>query len=97
MNGYPPKIVFGVIRKFLISVFEPKPKPLTVDKLKMYVKFPFLSNHCCNFIQKQLGDILRIKFPYIDFWFIFVNNMTFQNFLSHKERLPKDLKSGLVY
>ena len=63
----------------------------------MYVKFPFISNKCCNFIQTELGKLVKIKYPYIDFRFIFVNNNNIQGLLNHKERLPGDLLSGLVY
>ena len=63
----------------------------------MYIKFPFLSNVCYNFIQTELGKILRIRYPRIEFRFIFVNKTTIQGLLNHKERLPKDLLSGLVY
>ena len=63
----------------------------------MCVKFPFLSNICCDFIQKELGQVLKMKYVHINFKFLFVNNVTIQGILNHKERLPKDLNSGLVY
>ena len=97
INGYPEKIIFKVINKFLCSLFYSKPKILTAEKLIMYIKFPFLSNSCCNFIQKQMGNILKSRYPQINFRFVFVNNATIHGFLNHKERLPKDLISGLVY
>ena len=96
VNGYPEGIVFKVINKFLNSIFYSKPVISTVKKFPMYIKFPFLSNVCCNFIQTELGKILRIRYPHIDFRFIFVNKTTIQGLLNHKERLPRDLHSGLV-
>ena len=96
-NGYPEKEVFKVINKFLNLVFYCKPKVPTAEKLQMYIKFPFLSNSCCDFIQKQVGKVLNVNYPHIDFKFLFVNNATIQGILNHKERLPKDLISGLVY
>ena len=63
----------------------------------MYVKFPFLNNECCRFMKKEFGRILDFKYPHIDFRFVFVNNNTIQGLLSHKERLPDELSSGLVY
>ena len=44
-----------------------------------------------------ITQILNMKYPYIDFRFVFVNNNTIQGLLSHKERLPDELCSGLVY
>ena len=96
-NGYPEKTVFKVINKFLNSIFYSKPKILTAEKLVMYVKFPFLSNICCDFILKELGHVLKGKYPHINFKFLFVNTASIQGLLNHKERLPKELTSGLVY
>ena len=47
--------------------------------------------------KKELGKFLRSKFPHIDFKFVFVNNFTLKSILSHKEKLPSELVSGLVY
>ena len=96
-NGYPDTIVFKVINKYLNSIFCSKSKVLTAEKYPMYVKFPFLSNACCDFVQRELCKILDWKFPHINFRFVFVNNCTIQGILNHKEKLPKDLVSGLVY
>ena len=96
-NGYPEKVVFKDINKFLNKVFCSKPRIPTAEKLQMYIKFPFLSNNCCAFIQKQVGKVLNVKYPHIDFRFLFVNNNTIHGILNHKERLPKELVSGLVY
>ena len=97
VNGYPESIIQKVINRFLCSVIQPKQKPTTVKKLAMYVKFPFLNNRCCEVIKKELSWILTLKFPHIDFKFLFVNNTSIQSLLSHKERLPMDLMSGLIY
>ena len=96
-NGYPEKIIFRVVKNFLYSIFYSKPKVLAPEKLIMYVKFPFLNNNCCNFIKGELGRILRLRYPQINFKFLFVNNKSLQSVLNHKERFPKDLNSGLVY
>ena len=63
----------------------------------MYVKFPFLNNKCCDLIRKELAFILSKSFPHIDFRYSFINNFTIQGLLKHKERLPDDLSSGIVY
>ena len=48
-------------------------------------------------MKREIGYILELKYPYIDIKFIFVNITTIQGLLSHKERLPEGLSSGLVY
>ena len=47
--------------------------------------------------KKEIGGFLRLKYPHIDFRFLFVNSTTFHGLLSHKEKLPDGLCSGLVY
>ena len=96
-NGYPESVVFKVINKFLNSIFHSKSIVLTAEKYTMYFKFPFLSNVICSLFQKELHRVLKWKFPHINFRFIFVNNSSIQGILSHKEKLPSDLTSGLVY
>ena len=96
-NGYPEKVVFSVINKFLMSIFRPKMKETTVPKLVMYVKFPFINNFSCDFLKQEIGRILCFRYPQIDFRFLFVNKGTIQGLLNHKEKLPVALSSGLVY
>ena len=96
-NGYPEKVIFKVINKFLNTRFYSKPQVPTAQKLRMYIKFPFLSNNCCTYIRKQVGKVLNLRYPHIDFRFLFVNNATIQSILNHKEPLPRELTSGLVY
>ena len=96
-NGYPDGIVLNTINRFLTSTFKDKANVATAEKLIMYIKFPFLNNSCCEFMKREIGYLLKQKFPHIDFRFLFVNNTTFQGLLSHKEQLPDGLSSGLVY
>ena len=65
--------------------------------MKMHIKIPFLNTSCCEYIKKELSGFLSRKYPHIDFNLLFVNNFTIQGILSHKEKLPDDLCSGLVY
>ena len=96
-NGYPESIVNKLIRKFLNSIFIPKIKEITVPKKIMYVKIPFINNYCSDFIKNEINKIMKFRYPYIDFRFLFVNGCTLQGLLNHKERIPDELSSGLVY
>ena len=97
MNGYPESVVFKIVNRFLVKQFSQKSVVDTVEKLVMYVKLPFLNNESCNLLKKELRKILEYRYPYIDFRYIFVNNVTLQGLLSHKESIPMDLRSSLVY
>ena len=96
-NGYPEGVVRAIINKLLTNKLSPKPVEYTVSKMVMYVKLPFLNNECCSFIKRELKRILEYRYPYIDFRCVFVNNLSIQGLLSHKESLPMDLRSSLVY
>ena len=96
-NSYPEDLVFRVLRRFLNNRFNPK-NPISLAKKKeFYCKLPFLSNITCSFLKRELFKILNPSYPHIDFKFIFVNNFTIHGLLSHKERLPDGLRSGIVY
>ena len=96
-NAYPEWVVYNTIRKFLTNTFSGKPQVSIAPKLKLYVKFPYISNTCSRYIKSELSKFLSCKYPHIDFNFLFVNNFTIHRLLSHKEKLPGDLCSGLVY
>ena len=96
-NGYPESVVHGIVNKLLFKKLSPKPVEFSASKMIMYVKLPFLNNECCSFIKRELKKILDCKYPYIDFRYVFVNNFSIQGLLSHKESLPMDLRSSLVY
>ena len=96
-NGYPKNTVYKIMNKFITERQTPKPKIVTMDKLAMYVKLPFLNNECCSFLKRELKQILNSRFPYADFRYVFVNNLTIQGRISHKERIPGDLRSSLVH
>ena len=96
-NAYPEWVVYNTIKKFLTSLFLDKPQISIAPKMKMYIKFPFISNVCSDYIRRELNKFLAYKYPHIDFNFLFVNNFTVKSLLSHKEKLPSDLCSGLVY
>ena len=40
---------------------------------------------------------MKLKYPHIDIRLVFINSITFHGLLSHKEKLPDGLCSGLVY
>ena len=69
----------------------------SAEKMKLYVKLPFISNASCKFIKSRFHRILSSRFTHIDFRYVFYNNNTLQGLLKHKERLPDSLCSGLVY
>ena len=96
-NGYPGHIFTNVLKSFLKKKFSSSNTTTTVNRLPFYVKLPFISNSSCKFMKSHFTKILRPIFTHIDFKFVFLNNNTIHGLLSHKEKLPDALCSGLVY
>ena len=98
MNSYPSHIFYNVLRKFLNSkLLAQKPCVAKAEKLVMYFKLPFLNNPSCHFLEKQFHRIFNKFYPHIDFKIVFTNTFTIHGLLNHKEKLPRDLCSSLVY
>lgn len=96
-NGYPESIVYRIVNKFLSSRFVCKPLKECANKLTMYHKIPFFNNESCRFLKRELNKIIGDFYPQIDLKTIFFNNLTIKGLVSHKERLPISLSSGICY
>ena len=95
-NGYPRNLVYNATRKFLNNKLN-SVRLTTVNKMPFYHKFPFINNYSCNHIKTNYVTFLQRFYPQIDFKFIFSNNFTIRSCTKHKESLPRNLESGIVY
>ena len=98
-NAYPENIIFKIINKFLITQYETKTKtnPIQVEKMVIYQKIPYINDICSSFIKKELQKTIERFYPQIDLKTVFFNAFTVQSLLSHKEKLPSALCSGVCY
>ena len=99
MNAYPNSIIYKTINNFLTSKCSDsyEPRKVSVNKLIMYQKIPYINYLCTNFIQTELNKLINNFYSHIDFRPVFVNPFTIGAMLNHKERLPECLRSGICY
>ena len=68
----------------------------TCGKKKMFLAIPFIGQQSTT-LRKELKNILERYFAYIDFELIQSNKFTLASLFRYKDRLPKELTSGIVY
>ena len=96
-NGFPDKLFFQRLRRFLDKIYSPPPTFFGPEKMKIFFKFPFLRDNTNEFLKKEISLILNKYFPQIDPRIIFYNNFKIKNFVNHKEKLTTTFESGIVY
>ena len=95
-NGFTKSLFEGNVNRFLLNIFQPKTPIITVKKMEMYVKLPFLGD-TSNKIEMALKKTLTNFYPYIDFKFIHTNSFRIRSFFNFKDRLPEPLRSSIIY
>jgi len=95
-NGYPKFLVEKVIRVFLDKIFSPKPNIATVEREKFYISLPFIGPPSCKFV-KHFQRILPRYYPQINFKFSLKNSFRIRSLLNHKDKLPAELRSDIIY
>ena len=63
----------------------------------MYHKIPYINDICSTYMRKEIKKITERFYAHIDFRPVFFNPFTIKGLLSHKERLPNGLRSGICY
>lgn len=98
-NAYPDNIIYKTINNFMTSkcTNPNEPRKLSVSKLILYQKIPFINNLCTLFFKREMSKMMSNFYPHIDFRPVFFNPFTIGTTLSHKERLPECLRSGICY
>jgi hypothetical protein len=84
------------VRTFLNKVFQPKLPVHTVPKKIIYFSLPFTGTHSLQ-IRTQINRLCRAAFPHLDIRFVFRSTKRLSTFFSFKDKIPKALKSGVVY
>ena len=62
----------------------------------MYINLPYYGYDSFR-IRKELTGIFASSFPQVSFRFIFTNAYTIGSFFRYKDRVPKELRSNIVY
>ena len=96
LNGFPCHMFDRCVRTFLNKVFQPKLPVHTVPKKIIYFCLPFTGTHSLQ-IRTQINRLCRAAFPHLDIRFVFRSTKRLSTFFSFKDKIPKALKSGVVY
>ena len=95
-NKFPLHIIYSNIRNFLNKTISPVTKTERDKSTLHYICFPYYG--CLSFsIRKKLNKILTRCYPNTTFRYIFTNPKTISSLFKHKEALPLNLISNIVY
>ena len=95
-NCYPSYMINNITKKFLDSIFRPKPVIFDVPKKPMYVSLPYMSNFSTD-VKRELTLTLSKLYPYVKFNFVFKNPLTIGSLFHFKDTLPELMRSCVVY
>ena len=97
-NGYPLKLVHSRIRSFLTSKSNPETSlpVLVAPKKLIYASLSYIGEDSKS-LQADLQKLFQKFFPQIDFKMIFTNKFTLGSYFNHKDKIPQDLHSGIIY
>ena len=88
---------YRIVKDFLNSVYEDKPKIIGPKKKTIYVRFPFLSNDFNKLVSRKLKVVMENNFPHVILKLAFFNNHKIKSYFKHKDSLPTAMRSLVVY
>ena len=95
-NGYPLKLFFSQIQKFIKSKTAPAPIKLDVPKKQMYLRVPFFGPQS-DTLANELQLFLSKFFYHINFTIVMSNKFTIGSFFRSKDSLGVGMRSNVVY
>ena len=95
-NGYPIHHINRHIRTFFNKVFSPKPNTNQEKPSFHYISLPYYGLLSFD-IRKKINKALKQCYPKTTFRFIFSNPNTIGSMFKHKETIPPNLISNIVY
>ena len=95
-NGFPKKLLYDSIGRFLNLKYSPSPVFLTAEKDKFYLSIPYYGQQS-NKLKNELSSICAKYFYQIDLKIVFVNDFKLGTFFNYKDSLPKSMRSGVIY
>ena len=95
-NKFPLHLIQRNIRSFLNKTLSPKPNTTTEKPTLHYISLPYYGLLSYD-IRKKLNKTLKHYYPKTVFRFIFTNPKTISSLFKHKEALPTNLTSNIIY
>ena len=95
-NGYSKNIVYREINKFIRKIQNPTDTFQTVPKLKFYVSMPYYGSYGEK-MKKEVTDLVEKIYPQVELSLALVNPFTIGSLFPYKDRLPKMMRSSIIY
>ena len=95
-NSFPVLLVEKCIKKFLNKIYTTVQPIQTVPKKIVYVSFPYL-DYMTGKLKNELVSILNSRFPQLNVRLVFTNKNSIASLFRHKEKLPNNLRSNIIY
>lgn len=94
-NGFPVKLIESTYGKLFNKIYNKKIVE-TVNKAIVYITIDYTGNRSI-YIKRQLQKLSQTCYPQIKLRVSFRIPNQLSNFFNHKDKLPKELLSGVVY
>ena len=94
-NGFPTTLVNDIIGSFLNNRYD-RQNYIDSSAQCFYVTLPYFGKHSEK-LKSDLSVLFCKYFKDISFNFILVNSFKIDSFFSFKDRLPKGMRSSLIY
>ena len=94
--GYPKQFIDRCIKTFFDKLYTFKPIVSTVEKKNLLLVLPYLGI-VSQQIHKKLYKTIKDIIPCCKINLVFKTQRKLSNFFSYKDRICKDLTSGIVY
>ena len=95
-NKYPIRVIEKCIFHFFNKIFVKKSLVYTVPKKKLIISLEYLGKQS-SVVKKRLQHIIKESIPFCNVLVVFTSNNRLRNGFSFKDRIPKCLKSHLIY
>ena len=95
-NGFPPKLFYYHVKKFLNKIYSSRTTILTAPKQKLFLKLPYYG-YVTEKIISDLKKFFDRHYPQLNVTLVSVNSLSIQSFFKHKEALPNNLCSSIIY
>ena len=95
-NGYPLSFIDGCIKRFFEKLYVPKIRIPTVTKKELLIVLPYLGKLSLQ-TRSRLNKIVHSNLPSCKAIFVFKSNAKLSSFFTFKDKISKELQSGVVY
>lgn len=95
-NAYPIRVIDKIIYKFFDKLFLTKKVVHTVGKKELFISLDYIGKQSI-LLKNRLQQIVKEQLPFCKINVIFTSKNKLTNFFTFKDRVPRNLKSRVLY